>query len=174
MSYDLRLLAASPGIKPAEALCLFQEESDEDVDWDDTNPGQPDPIKERRKHRLKAALLDEDGGLECFEFDFDELARIENVSLAEARRRFRHVELNTEDGNGTQIHLFDDEISITVPYWHDNKRASEVFARIWRFVEVIQREAHFLVYDTQLDQLIESEADRDDALRCYAGIMGSL
>jgi hypothetical protein len=37
----------------------------------------------------------------------------------EARVRYRHVELNgPENGNGIQITLYDDNASITIPYWH--------------------------------------------------------
>ena len=42
-----------------------------------------------------------DPALEVFKFGFEEIAKFENISVEEAKVRFRHIELNgPEDGPG--------------------------------------------------------------------------
>ena len=70
----------------------------------------------------------------------------ENITVEDAKKKYRHIELNgpTEETNGIQITLFDDEASVTVPFWHQGAAARRVFEEIWSYVEIIEREGGFL------------------------------
>src|ERR1700683_2558003 len=153
MSYDFRLFLPQPGVDP---LVTAQE------DIDELNSGPPVPAKEARKHSIAAELMKANPALEGFAFEFDQLAKSEGISVEEAKARFRHIELNgSENGNGIQITLFDDEASLTVPYSHTGPQASAVFSEIWQYLGVIQKVAGYQVYDPQLGCIVDLAEDRD-------------
>ncbi len=167
MSYDLLLFPRREGEDPeSTARALLADESEE------INPGPVVPEKEQRKEAVKMALQAANPRLEQFPFDYQEIAKEEGITLAEAKVRYRHIELNgPEDGNGIQITLFDDSASVTVPYWHQGKAAETVFQEIAQYLRAIQATAGYFVYDPQLEQVIDPVADLEDATTTYAGVM---
>ena len=71
-------------------------------------------------------------------------------------RLFRKgIELNgpAEESNGIQITLFDDEASVTVPFWHHGAAARRVFEEIWTYLQIMEREGGFFTYDPQIDRV---------------------
>ncbi len=166
MSYDFHLLRIAEGRDPLEqARESLESASEEDV----LNPGPPDPEKERRKQALAAALRATSPELEPFPFDYPEIARQLKIPEAEARERWRHIELNApEPGSGTQIELFDDTATVTVPYWHHGAEAEPVFEEIWRYLSVLEREGGYRTYDPQLERVLDLERDRAAVLDAYA------
>jgi hypothetical protein len=167
MSYDFRLFLPQPGVDP---LVTAQVEPDEESD--EINPGPPVPAKEARKRAIADALNKADPSLEVFQFGFDEIAKFQKISVDEARLRFRHMELNgPEGGPGIQITLFDDEASLTVPYWHKDKKAKTVFAQIWEYLKAIQRVGAYQIYDPQLECIVDLDADLEKATKCYTDVV---
>jgi hypothetical protein len=157
MSYDFRLFLPQSGV---DALVTAQVEPRES--------GPPVPAKEARKRAIVEALMKADPALEVFQFGFDEIAKSQNIRVDEAKVRFRHLELNgPEDGPGIQITLFDDDASLTVPYWHTDKKAKAVFAQIWEYLKVIQRVAGYQIYDPQMECIMDSESTLERAAKCY-------
>jgi hypothetical protein len=164
MSYDFR---------------LFKRKANEDAlvtaraDSDGLPSTEPDPQKEALKRRVATALIAHNPQLKVFEFDYAAVAKSQKISEEQARIRFRHLELNgpEENCNGVQITLFDDEASVTVPFWHEGEKAADTFGEIWRYLDIISREAGYLIYDSQIDRVIEPSAGFDDALACYSGAM---
>jgi hypothetical protein len=59
---------------------------------------------------------------------------------------------------------------VIVPFWHDGDKATDTFREIWRYLEIISREAGYLVYDPQIDRVIDPSAGFEDALACYAAM----
>jgi hypothetical protein len=168
MSYDLHLFRAEPGSDLLAAAKASMERQDEDID----TAGRGSDA-EVRKQALVAALQAVNPALEPFVFDHAEIARLQNVTEAEARRRWRHVELNgPADGNGIQLTLDDDSVSITVPYWHRGDEARNVWREIWRYLEALQREGGFAAYDPQLDRVLDLARDREAVLDAYGGGVG--
>lgn len=164
MSYDFRLFKSRAGedaLVPAKA----------DSDGLPTTP--PDPQKEALKRRVADALIAHNPQLHVFQFDYDVVAKSQKISVEEARLKFRHLELNgpEEDCNGIQITLFDDEALVTVPFWHKGDKAADTFREIWRYLEIISREAGYLIHDPQIDRVLDPSAGFDDALSCYTGAM---
>lgn len=162
MSYDFRLCLPQAGRSPEEIATADEEE---------LGVTDPVPAKEERKRRISAALIARNPRLEPFAFGFDEIARLEKITVEEAKKKYRHIELNgpLEESNGIQITLFDDEASVTVPYWHEGAAARRVFEEIWSYLEIIEREGGFFTYDPQIDRVLDLRRDFEASLGCYAG-----
>lgn len=162
MSYDFRLFKRRAGEDPRVTA---QRDSEE------FGSTPPDPQKEALKRKVADALIAHNPKLEVSQFDYDELAKFEKISVGQARLKYRHLELNgpEDDDNGIQITLFDDEASVTVPFWHEGDQAADTFREIWGYLEIISKEADYLIYDPQIDQVIEPSAGFDAALACYTG-----
>jgi hypothetical protein len=161
MSYDFTLFPPIAGEDPLVTIHRGLEDS----------PGKArDVTKDALKARVAEALIAHNSQLSTFPFDYDEIAKSENFSVEEAQLRYRHIELNgPDDGNGIQITLFDDEASVTVPYWHEGGKAESTFREIWEYLRIIQRETGYLVYDQQLGRIVDLASDFDAAIRCYCG-----
>src|SRR5262245_29563631 len=168
MSYDFHLFLPKPGVYP---LVTAQTEFDDDDEGGEINPGPPDPGKESRKRAIAAALTKEDPALEVFQFRFEEISKSENITIEEAKVRYRHMELNgPDDGPGIQITLVDDRASLTVPYWHTGEKANAVFAQIWKYLAVIQNVAGYQIYDPQTECIINLSSDRERVTNFYANV----
>lgn len=167
MSYDFRLIIRRAGEDPRVTA---QRDSEE------LTATPLDPQKEALKRRVADALIAHNPKLEVFEFGYEAIARLEKISVEQARLKYRHLEPNQseDDCDGIQITLFDDEASVTVPYWHDGDQAADTFREIWSYLEIICRETGYLIYDPQIDQVIEPSAGFNTALACYADFMRKL
>jgi len=164
MSYDFKLFRRRAGEDP---YVTAQRDSEEF----DVSP--PDPQKEALKRRVADALIAYNPKLEVFQFGYEEIAKFEKITVEQARLKYRHLELNgpDDDGNGIQIELFDDEAYVTVPFWHGGDKAANTFREIWSYLEIISREADYLIYDPQIDRILEPSAGFDDSLSRYSGAM---
>ena len=160
MSYDFRLCLPQAG-RSREEIATADEE--------DLGITDPVPAKEERKQRISAALIARNPALEPFAFGFDDISKLENISVEDAKKKYRHIELNgpTEESNGIQITLFDDEASVTVPFWHEGAAARRVFEEIWSYLEIIEREGGFFTYDPQIDRVLDLGRDLEASLDCY-------
>jgi hypothetical protein len=63
--------------------------------------------------------------------------------------------------------LFDDEASVTVPYWHQGPAARQVFEEIWSYLEIIEREGGFFTYDPQIERVLDLKRDFEAVFICY-------
>lgn len=164
MSYDFHLFRPRAGEDP---YVTAQRDSEEFAD------SPPDPQKEALKRRVADVLIAHNPKLEVFQFGYEEIAKFEKITVEQARLKYRHLELNgpEDDCNGIQITLFDDEASVTVPFWHERDKAADTFRELWSYLEIISREAGYLVYDPQIDRVLEPSAGFDDSLSCYCGTM---
>src|SRR5687767_11392339 len=83
-----------------------------------------DPEREELKQRTAAALMAANPQLTVFQMRYEEIAVFEKISMEEARKRYRYVELNgPEGGSGIQITLHDNSAAVTVPFWHEGEKA---------------------------------------------------
>ncbi|WP_328468031.1 hypothetical protein [Streptomyces sp. NBC_00448] len=55
----------------------------------------------------------------------------------------------SEEGTGIDLAIFDDEVSLAVPYWHDGDGAARVFRTIMAIVSVVERETGLVAFDPQ-------------------------
>jgi len=162
MSYDLYMFERT------SVGCIITSPSELLEKIDEIEPGPLDPAKEARKREVADALLRADPDLEVFELDYVEIARFENISIDEAKTRFRYLELNSKDeGLGIQVTLRDDCATLTLPYVHSGESASPVFARIWKYLKVIQSFAGYQVYDPQMERFVDLESDLEKVTTNY-------
>jgi hypothetical protein len=169
LSYDLYLLRVPAGEDPLEAAeAIFNQ------DVEEINPGMPEPQKEAAKRELAEQLQLISPSLEAFQFDYSEIAKSLKISEQEARTEYRHLELNApDDGNGIQITLYDDTASLTIPYWHEGEKASEVWREAWRCLECLERHGGLSTYDPQLDRMLSLASDLDEVRKEYAVGVGA-
>jgi hypothetical protein len=133
------------------------------------NPGPPSPAKEERKRILSTALSALNPRLQAFPFDYADLGRVQHIDEEEARKRFRHIELNgSEDGNGIQVTLADDTATITIPYWHHGAAALETFTEVWAYLTLLERDGGLRPFDPQLERPLVLESDLEAVLAKYA------
>lgn len=158
MSYDLTLFRAQAGVDPREIARA------DDV----PEAGARDPAAEALKRRVADALRAFDPAVDEHVLDHDAISKLHKMRIDEAYERFRYVELSDvgEGGSGTQITLFDDRASMTIPYWHDGKSARRHLQRAWSYLDILCRETGYEVFDPQLDRVIDSGAF-EDVLACY-------
>lgn len=171
MSYDFYLFEVKPEEKALEKIeYIFQQLESEPVDT-----GEPIQSKEERKEMLKSALIERNSQLEKFEFDYDKISKYEGITIEQAKRRYRHFELNgPEDSNGIQITLNDDMATITVPYWHKGDKAKEVFSEIWDYLSVIQDKVGYEIYDPQIERILNLSTDFEESLSSYTTVVSHL
>lgn len=130
--------------------------------------GARGPAAEALKRRVADALRAFDPAVDEHVLDHDAISKLHKMRIDEAYERFRYVELSDvgEGGSGTQITLFDDRASMTIPYWHDGKSARRHLQRAWSYLDILCRETGYEVFDPQLDRVIDSGAF-EDVLACY-------
>ena len=162
MSYDYRLFKRIDGEDP---LVTAQRDSE----GFPSTP--PDPQTEALKRRVADALIAHNPQLKIFQFEYEEIAKFEEISVEAARCKYRHLELQGPDegSNGIQITLYDDEASVTVPFWHEGDKAADTFREIWQYLEIISRESGYSAYDPQIYGVLDLSAGYEEALASYAG-----
>ena len=168
MSYDFYMIRRIEGRDPMDVV---RERFDWEKAQTEINPGPPVPAKEEKKRELARRLIELNPKLEVFPFGFKEIADQEKCTEAEARLRYRHLELDQEGGNGIQITLFDDTASLTVPYWHESGKAAAVFAEIFQYFGILDKYGDFMAYDYQLDRVLCLSTDLDESLRAYGRVI---
>lgn len=148
MSYDIYCYKSQlgrPDIEEAQSVI----EADEEGDSESAN----DP---KIKLLIAKALIDFNPRLESFEFDFEEIAKLQGTSVDEVKEEFDHIELNTPEGDlATQITIFNNSVSIMVPYWYSGDTADAVFNKIIAYTKIIRDTAGYFVYDPQSETVYD-------------------
>ena len=146
MSYDLTLFRPEKGEDH-----LFTLERILDTDLPET------PAETERKRQWAAALKKAHPHLEEFPSAGD-------------------IELNTpEGGSGIQITLSARTASITLPYWHGERvKAQAAIEELWRYCATLAQEAGYVVFDAQLDRIIDLTKDQPKVLETYLSGTGLL
>jgi hypothetical protein len=120
------------------------------------------------KLKITKALTEYNPRLENFNFDYQEIAKLQGTTIDEAKRAFRHIELNTPEGDlAIQITVFDNNVSITVPYWYSGEKAKEVFDKIYTYTKIIRETAGYFVYDPQIDKVFDPLTENIFGLDVY-------
>jgi len=170
MSYDFYLVPRESAKDPLEAVRAIMEDRDADA-----TPGPAGPFKEARKRRVAETLQTADPSIRSFPFDHAEIAKVTGQSIEQAKRNFRHIELNGPDGSsGIQITLFDDYATLTIPYWHTGVDANMVFPDVWKKLQLMQRVGVYVVYDAQVDRVLDLEIDRVPITGVHGKVSGQV
>ena len=147
MSYDLYLVRVPPGASDddVEAIAMAAAESDFPA-------GPPDPALEARKRALADALCAADPALTASTPDHAAIAGYEGITLDEARRRYRQIEVyGPPDGHGILVTLHDDWVSLEMPYG----RGDSGMAALLRYVGLLTRLGGFVAFDPQGPNVVD-------------------
>lgn len=104
-----------------------------------------DPATESRKRTLADLLLKMQPNFEEFIILHDEIAKFDNISVEEARRKYRYIEIN---GPSVQYIIFDNYIALGV---YSNVDAVELDA----VLTALSTEGGFVLFDPQSDIIID-------------------
>lgn len=164
MSYDLCLFKPQPGVDPVDHAQALLEDADLDE-------GPSDSELEARKEALAKTFIAITPALERLVFDFEEIADEDGISLEDAKARYRHIELDApEDGSGSQITIYDEWCSVTLPYWHEGEPARKAVAEIWQYLKAANKTEGYLAYDPQLERVLELDEDQEAMLERYEAV----
>src|SRR5262249_37947400 len=102
---------APPSVSPPTGydLKLFKPRADEPPlvtaqrNVGDGSAAAPDAQKEALKRKLAQRLMAANSKLRICELPHQHIAHFEQISLEEARRKYRQLELRAPEGNGIQI-----------------------------------------------------------------------
>ena len=171
MSYGFFLVRLPAGVDRDEAYRQKLEEEDRVSDGkpDHVNPGPIDPRKEREKQRLAAALMARHPTLELYRRNYPTTARALGIDELEARRRFRHLELN-EKQLSIQITLFDDAAGVSFSFDGDARGCARAARVLWDCLEILEFEGGFSTYDTQIDKILDLKSDFGIVLKQTCGV----
>lgn len=165
MSYELFLLPVSPGEDPEQAYAKWVDRQTLEL-----NAGPISTEAEAEKQRLAKALMRLNPALEQAAFDLEKLASLEDIPVEEARRRYRHLELNSDDDTGIQITLWDDAVEITFPYWHSGESAQACLQQVWEYLERLTQWTGLRAWDPQCERLLNPTRDFSVVLERYQGM----
>lgn len=151
MSYDFMLF---PVVKGEDPLVTAHRKSNSEME--DMPGTKPDPAQEALRQATATALVAANPHFEISSFDYERIAEMQQITVEEAKLEYRHVELTSlQDGTGIQIQLFDEEAALSIPFWHEGRKADKAFRDIWQYFDIIHREMGYVVYDRQLDVILD-------------------
>ena len=171
MSYDLTLFRVPKGVDPDEAWDDWIRETESRIlarseGVDDLGP--INSAKEQFKKQLATALVTRHPSLELFTPDYAKIAKVRAIDEAEARRRFRSLELN-EERLGIQITLFDNSAGISLSSNGRGDQAQEALRLVWDCLQILQPQGVYAIHDSQVGKVLNLDSDFAMVLRRYAG-----
>jgi hypothetical protein len=167
MSYDLWSFPVASGEDPLVVAQRLQA-----AEEGESTPGDADPAMEARKKALADAIIAQNPEMKPFALQYDQIAEMEKITVEEAKKRFRYIELDAgEGGNGIQITLYDVCATVTAPYWHQGEKAEVVFREMWEYLQILHKRGGFVTYDPQLERMLCLDRDLQDAVQRYAGVV---
>jgi hypothetical protein len=168
MSYDFycyRPTSEQPDSQ--EALAAIQSEENQVY----RNDSEAQAIKQK----IAGALIAYNPRLEPFKFDYNEIARIMNLSVEQARAQWNHIELNPPEGDlAIQAQIQWDHVSFEIPYWYTAVKADEVFGQLAAYARVVRRTAGFFAYDPQTNHAFDPERETIESHDEYDRIVTNL
>ena len=168
MSYVIDLVRLPPGPDPEAAYRKQARETEAAVVKSGGDPGPVDPKKEEAKQQLARALVTRHPSLRVFKPDFAELARWHHVDVAEAQRRFRHIELN-EERYSIQITLFDDGAGAALAFSGAFEECKTAVRLLWDCLDILRDQGGFSAFDTQVGKVLDLDSDFDAVLHTACG-----
>lgn len=148
------------------------EEAQSAIEVDEETETNSDP---KTKLKIAKALTEYNPRLESFEFDYQEIAKLQSTTIDEAKKAFSHIELNTPEGDlATQITIFDNNVAITVPYWYSGDKARQVFDKIYDYTKVVRQTAGYFVYDPQIEKVFDPLTENIFGLEVYQSMTGQV
>jgi hypothetical protein len=151
MSYSLILVRVPPGASDEE---IERAAADAEAS-EEHNRQPPDPEFQRRKRAIVDALLEDFPELEGVELDYAAIARSDDITEEEARRRYNWLAVTAPaEGSGIQIAVYDTFATMEL----GAAGTDEDWEDVWRYLEVMVREGGFVVWDPQGSDVMDLAA----------------
>ena len=129
----------------------------------------PDEAKNgEAKEQLARALVKSHPSLEIFQPDFAGLAKLHNIDISEAKRRFRKIELN-EERYSIQIILFDNRAAVSFSPAGTVDECKQALRFLWDCLKTLHSEGGFAIFDPQVDKLLNLDSDLDLVMKTVCG-----
>jgi hypothetical protein len=100
---------------------------------------------ETTKRKLANLLLKMKPDFRAFDIRYDEIAQFEKISVDDARRKYRYIEIN---GQGVQFTFFDHYVAVSVYSKIDTQELEAILA-------ALSTEGGFVLFDPQSDEVID-------------------
>jgi hypothetical protein len=156
MSYDIYCYRSDSGIPNVEEARSLIEKFNADEEAGLTSATNSDV-----KQKIVDALMQHNPRLERFRFDYEEIAKIDNISMQEAQAKYQHIELNPPEGDlAIQLVVYNDHVFVTMPYWYTGDDADRLFSSLSEYLRVIRNTAGFFAYDPQTDKVSDPAQTR--------------
>ncbi len=171
MSYAFDLVHLPPGVDREEAYEHMQQQKANSFEHLSRSQrlGPIDPAKEEVKRRLAAALQQRHRSLKTFEFDYSRIAQSEGISESEARRLYRHLELN-DPQLSIRILLFDDEAGTEFAFSGDAGGCANALRELWDCLEIMESAGGYSTHDPQLGKFLDLKSDFGLVLKSVCGV----
>lgn len=75
-------------------------------------------------------------------------ALLDDVDITEYEQESRDL---SHSDTGIDLSVFGDEVSITVPYWHNGDGAARVLAKLFALCALVEQETGLTAYDPQVE-----------------------
>jgi hypothetical protein len=146
MSFDLYLLPANEANRDPDVARDFLDREEEAFS---NIPRDLDPEVEAQKRRLVDCFLRLKPSYREFPKDYAGIARFENITEDEARRKWRHIELNgSDEPPEAQVMICDRYVVI---HWYSGTPPEEMDA----VLTVLSNEENLIVYDPQAHAILD-------------------
>ncbi len=175
VSYDLFCYHSELG-KPELEEAQSAVEAAQQAEEDETSL----PPLTQACENLAAALLRFDPRLERFVFDYAEIAKTQGISEELARSQCQCIELSPQESDlaegalVVQVTIYPSQVSLTIPYWYQDKAAIKVFEKILGYLKVIRQQSGYFAYDSQIDKAFDPAAMQSLDHRQYKKVMGKM
>jgi len=77
-----------------------------------------------------------------------------------------------DEAGGVQIMVEGHMSYVHVAYWHeDEEKACDVLERVWKALQTMKTAGGYEIFDPQIDRRLDLDADFDEVLAAYSGVM---
>jgi hypothetical protein len=140
---------------------------------DEDEAGVSDPTLAGAEYRRQQQVVQElvhqaHPLLATLELPLRDIATFGGVTEEAVRTIVQHIKAH-HVGMGVQVMLADTMIGVRLPYWYSGTEAEAVLQILWTYFRWLEQVAGYRVYDEQLDQVVDLDADFEQVLVAYTG-----
>jgi len=162
MSYDFFLFRAP--IDEGHTIAPVKEDPEQESPGTIAPGGFIGLSKDEVKQRLADLLLSKHPAFQESEKDYQQIAQSKSITEAEARQRYRHIELT--DNDGLQVTLFGDTAGVTMPFLPNPENRLRT---AWECLKILESQGRFSTYDQQIGRNLDLESDFEVVKASYLG-----
>ncbi len=164
MSYLLDLVRPTPGKDPAKSAKALLIQAGR-------QRGKARPADEQLKLRLVQALKEANPSLRIMNAAHADLSLPREGDESDRTSR-PHIELYSD--SGLTITVDDKTASVALPFWYKGDQIDAVLEETQGYLDILQREGKYEVYDPQMERMLNIPADLGYVRQALAQIASPL